>query len=133
MFVYGTPWSDRPSPLREQWMDLDSHRPWRNLSFAVIAAAVLAVGFWLSSTRPLPPAAPVQRSDKLYVEPMPPPSVVQVRTIPIVPPSPPPVADDPVPAAPRRERAVQKSDDICTRHAMHKVTTRGGRSWRCRK
>ena len=27
----------------------------------------------------------------------------------------------------------RKYHDICTRHGMHKVITRGGRSWRCRR
>jgi hypothetical protein len=27
----------------------------------------------------------------------------------------------------------QKPVDICTRHGLHKVITRGGKSWRCRR
>ena len=148
---------ERPFPLRPQRMHLDSYRkpylgsPWRNLFYAVIPVVVAAIGFGLaarSSTPPLPPvAAPVasvNRSDKLYVEPAPP-SVVTVRTIPIVLPEPvpqplsppPPVtvaADEEVsPDRVRpRFRGVQKRGDICTRHGKRKVTTRGGRSWRCR-
>lgn len=30
-------------------------------------------------------------------------------------------------------RLQSKPRDICTRHGMHKVITRGGRSWRCRR
>lgn len=32
--------------------------------------------------------------------------------------------------APRRHH---EESNICTRHGMHKVITRGGRSWRCQK
>jgi len=31
----------------------------------------------------------------------------------------------------QREAKAQVSD-VCTRHGMHKVTTRGGKSWRCK-
>lgn len=27
----------------------------------------------------------------------------------------------------------EKENNLCTRHGMHKVITRGGKSWRCRK
>ena len=146
---------ERPFPLREQRMRLDSYRrphlgsPWRNLSLAAIPAALIAISFGLaarSSTPPLPPVAPVttvQRSDKLKVEPVSP-SVVTVRTIPIALPEPEPQSSPP-PSPPTRAVAaaeeetrpartrVQKRGDICTRHGMRKIVTRGGRAWRCRK
>jgi hypothetical protein len=28
---------------------------------------------------------------------------------------------------------ITRTPDVCTRHGMHKVITRGGRSWRCRR
>jgi hypothetical protein len=141
-------------------MHLDSYRPpylgspWRNLSFAVIPVALVAVGFGLaarSSTQPLPPAAPVasvQRSDKLYVEPVPPPPVVQVRTIPIVPDIVPPPQSLPPPSPPAKEAAaaaeedgpdrvrassnrVRSRGDICQRHGLRKVKV-GRYRWRCR-
>lgn len=157
---------ERPFPLQPQRMHLDSYRrpyfgsPWRNLSFAAIPAAIVALGFGLAARSSTPPSPPVkavttiQRSDKLFVEPVPPPPVVQVRTIPIVPDIVPPPqslpsvsppaqkvaaaaeeeeAPDPVRARHHRVRGVQKRGDVCTRHGMRKVTTRGGRSWRCRK
>jgi hypothetical protein len=33
----------------------------------------------------------------------------------------------------RRVAPLHAPRDICTRHGMHKVITRGGRSWRCRR
>jgi hypothetical protein len=47
--------------------------------------------------------------------------------------------DEPVEVMPMplpRPRSIRKrmgARDICTRHKMHKVYTRGGRSWRCRR
>jgi hypothetical protein len=140
---------DRPFPLREQRMYLPRRRPdlghpWRNLCFAVIPVILASAAFaWAaqSKPKPQPPAEPVAaalpRSDKLYVE-RAVPSVVEVRTIPIVPqPAPAPVVEkvaavaEPEPSSHvnRRERT---RGDICTRHGLRKVTTRGGRSWRCR-
>ena len=51
------------------------------------------------------------------------------------------VADDAVPVtvgpdkpSPSRHRSKQTEPrDVCSRHNMHKVTIRGGRSWRCRR
>ena len=40
------------------------------------------------------------------------------------------VQDEDKPPASRRRR---QAGDICSRHHRHKVTTRGGKSWRCRK
>jgi len=139
---------ERPFPLQPQRMYLPPNliRPWRNLSIAVIPVAIVAIGFGLAARSSTPEPAPpmpepvmtniIQRSDKLYVEPAP----AVVRTIPIVlaPPEPqssPPPAPQPRQAATADEpprRGVQKTRDICTRHGMRKVTTRGGRSWRCR-
>jgi hypothetical protein len=33
----------------------------------------------------------------------------------------------------RQARAERRHRDICTRHGMRKVITRGGKSWRCRR
>ena len=40
------------------------------------------------------------------------------------------VQDEDKPPASRHRR---QAGDICTRHHMHKVVTRGGKSWGCRK
>jgi hypothetical protein len=69
-----------------------------------------------------------------------------VRTIPIVVPPPPEVVaavelPDTPPSAtpeatsrrPKYHRIARSRGDVCTRHGMRKVTTRGGKSWRCRK
>ncbi len=32
----------------------------------------------------------------------------------------------------QREAKAQAVSDVCTRHGMHKVITRGGKSWRCK-
>jgi hypothetical protein len=82
------------------------------------------------------------------------PFVVTVRTIPIIPeaafadrwqvpapiPAPAPAAESqqfPIkltPAPRQAEAHAERSErDICTRHRMHKVITRGGKSWRCRR
>jgi hypothetical protein len=41
------------------------------------------------------------------------------------------VQDEDKPIASRHRR--RAATDICTRHGMQKVITRGGKSWRCRK
>ena len=45
-----------------------------------------------------------------------------------------PAQDDPDPA-PRQHKHVEQvvERNVCTRHHMHKVITRGGKSWRCRR
>ncbi len=48
--------------------------------------------------------------------------------------TPPPEADEPPPR--RRKKATETREargDVCSRHNMRKVTTRGGKSWRCRR
>jgi hypothetical protein len=40
------------------------------------------------------------------------------------------VQDTDKPPASRHRR---QAADVCTRHRMHKVVTRGGKSWRCQK
>ena len=155
---------DRPFPLQTQWLGLPRQlwrpelgRHWRNVSIAVIPAALLAVAFALAA-RPAPkPVEPVVRGDlfaKRFGEPLP--AQVRVRTIPIV--------RDPVPAAPSpdsppampaavpvdvaeiahplpvarppasiRHRYVQRrSGDVCSRHNMRKVMV-GKYRWRCRR
>ena len=42
-----------------------------------------------------------------------------------------PVIDEPAPIVVARHQ--QPEQNICTRHGMHKVITRGGKSWRCRR
>jgi hypothetical protein len=48
--------------------------------------------------------------------------------------TPPPEADDP---PPRHRKATKtrhaSAGNVCSRHNMRKVTTRGGKSWRCRR
>jgi hypothetical protein len=66
-----------------------------------------------------------------------------IRQIPITAPAPPVqrvVAEVPAKAPPvvqeeeeRPRRRSAEGGDICTRHGMHKVITRGGKSWRCRR
>jgi hypothetical protein len=64
----------------------------------------------------------------------------QVRVVPIVldPPTPNP-APSQIPAQRKSLRKkivdadIPAEHNICTRHKMHKVETKGGRSWRCRK
>jgi hypothetical protein len=44
--------------------------------------------------------------------------------------------DQPVEVKPVARKKTTKREvrhDVCTRHHMHKVVTRGGRSWRCRR
>ena len=144
--------SDRPFPLQQQWIGLDSkQRPklgnhWRNLAFALVPVALIAVAFGMASkpaeVAPVqhsdPPAA--KRGDRLVT----PTRVVTVRTIPIVQaaPEPQPLPPQAAPPAlvetvaaeerPPRKRSVN-GGDICRRHGLRKVLTNGGRSWRCRK
>jgi hypothetical protein len=61
----------------------------------------------------------------------------QVNTVDLMAPAEPALTSaqaDPAPA-PRRHRHVEQvvERNICTRHHMHKVITRGGKSWRCRR
>jgi len=75
---------------------------------------------------------PLKKADRFVSTEMPPHSVVVERIAPDAPASAPPVilmADD-KPVASGRGRL--RSGDVCTRHRMHKVVTRGGKSWRCR-
>jgi hypothetical protein len=41
--------------------------------------------------------------------------------------------DDDKPPAARHRRHSHSESNVCTRHRMHKVAVRSGRSWRCRK
>jgi hypothetical protein len=56
-----------------------------------------------------------------------------VTTVPVAPPLIEPPADGiwPKLEKPKAEKRMQKAEDVCVRHGMHKVTT--GSSWRCRK
>jgi hypothetical protein len=66
---------------------------------------------------------------------------VPVQTERIVPPTKiPPVVlveEERTEDSPRRSRSRKQRHaavrDVCTRHGMHKVVTRGGKSWRCKK
>lgn len=158
--------TDRPFPLQQQWIGMDLRRrrpdlgrPWRNLSFALLPIALLAVAFGLASRTSSKPAVvvPVQRSDgepakrgdKLHTEHAPL-TVVTVRTIPVVPSQPQlPSLDPPLRAAAAEAdpdvwpvlttavkappRARDSGDALCRRHKLRKVVTNGGKSWRCRK
>ena len=48
-----------------------------------------------------------------------------------------PIAVEPAPIVeqvkPKREHKRHVELDICQRHGMHKVITRGGKSWRCKR
>jgi hypothetical protein len=65
-------------------------------------------------------AAAAQRAPPVVVEPE--------RVTPIV-----PARVRTVVAEPDRVTPVKKTDDFCSRYGLHKVITRGGRSWRCQK
>jgi hypothetical protein len=105
-----------------------------------------AIGHFSQNSAPLPaPADPPQ------------PFAVVVRTIPMIPEMPfddrwqapapamqqagiaeedKPIPDHPKPAKikPKHvERHAESRGNICTRHHMRKVITRGGKSWRCRR
>jgi hypothetical protein len=41
--------------------------------------------------------------------------------------------DEDKPPAARHRRHSHSEGNVCSRHRMHKVAIRGGRSWRCRK
>jgi len=118
-----------------------------------ILAAVPAVLFALTATKAKPKPPPPTYIEQItqgdsFVERFGQdgPAVIRVRTIPIVrtptpsvpapenPPSTIPVAE-PTPPVRQREAVVRVSrkGDICQRHNMRKVITRGGKSWRCRR
>ncbi len=69
---------------------------------------------------PPPPVAEAQRAAPVVVEPE--------RVTPIV-----PARVKTVVAEPDRVTPEKKTDDFCSRYGLHKVITRGGRSWRCQK
>jgi len=130
-----------------------SHGGWWNVYWGIVAAilvaAVVAYALTVHPPAKLEVVEPVSRPDefqKRYGDHVPSLLSGQVRTIPIVrtadieprfdirgvlqavpipPPPPAPVAQAVVPA--------RQSPDICTRHKLRKVVTKGGRSWRCRK
>lgn len=66
-----------------------------------------------------------------------PPPAPTVAPPPVIMPPVVPQEDDPPPARRKRERhasmASSRGGDVCTRHHMRKVVTRGGKSWRCRR
>jgi hypothetical protein len=47
--------------------------------------------------------------------------------------TPPPEADEPPQRRAKPHRRAALRGDVCSRHNMRKVTTRGGKSWRCRR
>jgi hypothetical protein len=78
-----------------------------------------------------PEPEPLRKTDRLALPPVPAggPAMVVPAVAPPLLPAP---HDDPKPARTER-RHRHASGDVCTRHGMRKVVTRGGRSWRCRR
>ena len=76
---------------------------------------------------------PLKKADRFVSTEMPPHSVVVERIAPDAPASAPPVIlvqDTDKPLAARHGRLRM---DVCSRHHMRKVVTRGGKSWRCQR
>jgi len=135
-----------------------SHGGWWNVYLGSVAAVLVSgvVAYALTVKPPAEPepVEPVTHPDefkKRFGDPLP--SLLrsqQVRTIPIVrtseieprfdiagvlqavPIPPPPRVTEPAPVA-QAVVPARSGSDICSRHRMRKVATRGGKSWRCRK
>jgi hypothetical protein len=83
---------------------------------------------WLDVMKPL--ALKKGDMDRRTVVPVPEPKVVTTVPVPVD------TMEEPSPALTRKIKAVPTQRghrDICQRHKMHKVITRNGKSWRCRK
>jgi hypothetical protein len=76
------------------------------------------------------------KTERIALE-TPPPAPATVVPPPVIMPPVIPQEDDPPPVRTRRQRiasaAPTRGGDVCTRHHMRKVVTRGGKSWRCRR
>ena len=81
-----------------------------------------------------PPPADLQKTDRKPLIPVR--QIELTRTAPAPDPKPPVTADAPAKMPPvlivQEEGRREQYDDICSRHHLQKVYTRGGRSWRCR-
>jgi hypothetical protein len=81
-----------------------------------------------------PPPADLQKTDTKPLIPVR--QIELTRTAPAPDPKPPVTADAPAKMPPvlivQEEGRREQNDDICSRHHLQKVYTRGGRSWRCR-
>src|SRR6478672_6007934 len=81
-----------------------------------------------------PPPADLQKTDR---KPLIPVRQIELTRTALAPdPKPPVTADAPAKMPPvlivQEEGRRERYDDICSRHHLQKVYTRGGRSWRCR-
>jgi len=81
-----------------------------------------------------PPPADLQKTNRKPLIPVR--QIELTRTAPAPDPKPPVTADAPAKMPPvlivQEEGRRERYDDICSRHHLQKVYTRGGRSWRCR-
>jgi hypothetical protein len=116
-----------------------------SLVAAVAATTVFGVALeW--ATRPVPPRAaprpePIQpkaiRTESFTREvprapPLLPSPLLEAPPV-AIPASPPPLLVERAPAAAPAAVALLVPKDVCARHNLRKVYTRGGRSWRCRR
>lgn len=112
----------------------------------LLIVAVIALAMSLPAARAPDEPPPLPKSDRIVVQTIqyvPPTPTVASRfadfaepTVVPLPPAKPTLTQDESPAvrAPKRQRAARRtSDGFCARYGMHKVVTRGGKSWRCRK
>ena len=80
--------------------------------------------------------APLKKQDRLKtVEPVPVPMPVKTETIALAKPDEPveKKRSEPKKKTEKPTRTASAERNVCTRHGMRKVTTHGGRSWRCRR
>ena len=81
-----------------------------------------------------PPPADLQKTETKPLIPVR--QIELTRPAPAPDPKPPVTADAPAKMPPvliaQEEGSRERYDDICSRHHLQKVYTRGGRSWRCR-
>ncbi len=142
-----------PAPMRDVWDFATDPAPHRRRRSAAIAGRLAGMGglirivvsavalssllllvLMLFAFRPVPTrlvahvvAAEPERVAAPDRAPLPP-TVEPERVTPIV-----PARVKTVVAEPDRVTPVKKTDDFCSRYGLHKVITRGGRSWRCQK
>ena len=83
-----------------------------------------------------PPPADLQKTDTKPLIPVRQIELTRTAPAPAPDPKPPVTADAPAKMPPvlivQEEGRRERYDDICSRHHLQKVYTRGGRSWRCR-
>jgi hypothetical protein len=99
---------------------------------AAVAAEQRFDAAWQDTVAVIPPT---KKADRLQIASTEPKVTERVPPAPSAPVSMPPVIlvqDEDKPPASRHRRQRAESD-VCAKHHLHKVATRGGRSWRCRK